>query len=185
MPNIAPLPPEDWTQQQSELLAPMQNNEGVGKIARNLLTTLIRHPNLFKRWTVFANHILFKSSLNVVERELAILRIAWLTQTEYEWGQHVLIARDGGLSDETIRRVKHGSTRHGWCESQSALLLAVDQLHANSKIDDDCWATLKEYFDERQLLDLIFTVGNYRMLAGAINSAMIERDPGVPGLDQP
>ena len=63
MARIEPLPETEWTEEQEALLAPMQNNEGVGHVARNLFTTLARHPKLFKRWSVFANHVLLKSSL--------------------------------------------------------------------------------------------------------------------------
>ncbi len=185
MPKISPLPVEDWTQEQAALMAPMQNNEGVGKIASNLFTTLVRYPKLFKRWSVFANHVLFKSSLTAEDRELAILRIAWLTQADYEWGQHVLIARDAGMSDATIVRVRNGSDDNGWHEAQSALLLAVDQLHSDCEIDGPCWDALSQHLSEKQILDLIFTVGNYRLLASVMRSIKVERDAGVPGLDQP
>ena len=185
MPRISPVPEKEWTQEQSDLMAPMQNNEGVGKIASNLFTTLVHYPKLFKRWSVFANHVLFKSSLTAEDRELAILRIAWLTQADYEWGQHVLIARDAGMSDATIARVRNGSDGDGWNEAQSALLLAVDQLHSDCEIHDVCWDALSQHLSEKQILDFIFTVGNYRLLASVMRSVKVERDAGVPGLDQP
>jgi alkylhydroperoxidase family enzyme len=49
-----------------------------------------------KRWTVFAGHILGKSSLPPRDREILILRIGWLCRAEYEWGQHVLIGLEAG-----------------------------------------------------------------------------------------
>lgn len=185
MTRIAPLAENDWTDEQKELLGPMRNNQGVGRIARNLFTTLVRHPKLFKRWTVFANHVLFKSTLSPKLRELAILRIAWLTQADYEWGQHVLIAQEAGLSEEDIRRVKVGHTASDWTPAQAALLQAVDQLHHDTCIDDDCWASLQPHFNEQQLYDLIFAVGNYRMLASFMHCVGVVRDEGVPSLQQP
>ncbi len=185
MPKIEPLASHEWNDEQQALLTPMQQNKGVGEIAQNLFTTLARHPKLFKRWTVFANHILFKSSLCPVDRELIILRSAWLTQADYEWGQHVLIAKQAGLSNDTIRRVKNGAAANEWTSHERSLLLAVDQLHEHSTIDDECWNALSERFDEQQMLDVIVTVGNYRMLAGFMNSVDIARDDGVPGLDAP
>jgi 4-carboxymuconolactone decarboxylase len=185
MPRISPLSEGEWTQEQSDLMAPMQNDEGVGTIATNLFTTLVRYPKLFKRWSVFANHVLFKSSLTAEDRELAILRIAWLTQADYEWGQHVLIARDAGMSDTTIASVKNGTDSEGWNAAQLALLLAVDQLHSDCEIDGACWDALLQHLSEKQILDLIFTVGNYRLLASVMRSVKVERDAGVPGLEQP
>lgn len=185
MPRIKPLPKNKWNAEQQALLAPVQNDKGIGDNARNLFTTLVRHPKLFKRWSVFANHVLFKSSLDPVARELAILRIAWLTQAEYEWGQHVLIARESGLSEATIARVKRGADSEGWSSRECALLIAVDQLHSECEIDPTCWSELQNHYDEKQILDLIFTVGNYRMLASFMKSTEIIRDVGVPALDTP
>tara|TARA_B100000900_G_C20402173_1_gene643209 strand:- start:165 stop:722 length:558 start_codon:yes stop_codon:yes gene_type:complete len=185
VPRIEPLPETEWTEEQQELLAPMQNNEGVGNIASNLFTTLARHPKLFKRWSVFANHVLFKSSLSAEARELAILRIGWLTQADYEWGQHILIARQCGLSDETIRRVRLGAEASEWTPPERALLVAVDQLHHQCEIGDACWNSLQKSYDENQILDLIFLVGNYRMLSGFMKSTGLLRDADVPGLEDP
>ncbi len=185
MPRLDPLPANQWDKEQAELMAPMQNNEGVGVIASNLFTTLVRYPKLFKRWTVFANHVLFKSSLDAIDRELAILRIAWLTQAEYEWGQHVLIARDCGIQDATIARIRSGADAPDWTDKEASVLKAVDQLHSDCEIDSDCWQDLQRSLSEKQILDLIFTVGNYRLLATVMRSVGVERDPGVPGLDQP
>ncbi len=185
MPKISPLPPEEWSDEQADLLQPMRRNEGVGEVAQNLFTTLVRHPKLFKRWSVFANHILFKSTLPPRERELVILRVAWLCHAGYEWGQHVLIARDCGISDDTIRRVKIGPDDDGWTRTEAALLRAVDELQSDCRIADGTWSELQPHYSEQQMLDLMFTAGNYRLLAGVMRSIDLERDAGVCGLDGP
>ena len=69
---------------------------------------LAHHPKLLKRWMVFGNHILFKSTLPDRERELLILRIAWRCRAEYEWGQHVVITRRCGVDDAEMARIKEG-----------------------------------------------------------------------------
>jgi 4-carboxymuconolactone decarboxylase len=61
-------------------------------------------------------------------RELAILRTGWLCHSEYEWGQHTVLARRVGLSDEEIARVKSGPESGGWTELESVMLCAVDEL---------------------------------------------------------
>ena len=71
----------------------------------NIFRTLAHHPDLLRRWLVFGNHILSKSTLSPRDREIAILRIGWLCQAEYEWGQHVLIAKRSDITDEEIERI--------------------------------------------------------------------------------
>ena len=65
----------------------------------NLFKVLMNHPTLVRRWAVFAGHVLRKQTLPPRERELLILRIGWLNQAEYEWAQHVEIAKREGISE--------------------------------------------------------------------------------------
>ena len=103
---------------------------------------MAQHPKLMKRWLVFANHVLTKSTISGRDRELAILRAGWRCNAPYEWGQHVMIGQSGGhhatrrsngsRSDPTPRLDPH----------DAAILRAVDELHDTSTISDATWATL-------------------------------------------
>ena len=181
MPRLMPLAADELSPEQAMLLAPVNRGEGVGQIASNLFATLVRHPKLYKRWTVFANHTLFKSELSGRHRELAILRTAWRCQAEYEWGQHVLFARRAGLTDDEIERVKSETQDDAWQRLDAVILRATDELLDLCEISDESWSHLNEELGETQILDLIFTVGNYRLLATFMRSVGIERDYGVPG----
>jgi 4-carboxymuconolactone decarboxylase len=147
----------------------------------HLFATLARHPKLLKRWLVFGSHVLLKTTLPPRERELLILRTGWLCRAEYEWGQHVLIARGAGLSDEEITRVTDGPDATGWTPFEAALLRAADELHGDAMIGDETWNALATRLNEHQLLDLVFTVGQYTLVSMALNSLGVQRDPGVPG----
>ena len=63
--------------------------------------------------------------MTVRERELAVLRVAWLCRAPYEWGEHVELAKLCGVSAEEIERVTQGSSAAGWSDHECALLLAV------------------------------------------------------------
>jgi 4-carboxymuconolactone decarboxylase len=144
-----------------------------------IFRTLAHHPKLLKRWLVFGNHVLGKSTLGARDRELVILRVGWLCRAEYEWGQHVLIARTVGLGDEEIERVGRGPDA-GWDARDRALLRAVDELHADTFVGDDTWATLARHLDVPQLLDLVFTVGQYTLVSMALNTLGVQPEAGAP-----
>ena len=165
-PRLSPLEEAEWSAEQRELLTPIARN---GRVL-NVFKTLVRHPKLMKRWLPFANHVLFKSSLPPRDREMLILRLAWRARAEYEWGHHVEIAERAGLSAVEIQRVTAGPDAPGWTAFESALLRAVDELHGRSRLSDPTWAALAERYDATQVMDLIFTVGNYAALAMALNS---------------
>jgi len=149
--------------------------------AVNIFGTLVHHPKLFKRWLVFANHVLFKSTLPARDRELLILRTGWRCVAEYEWGQHVLIGKAAGLSDEEIARITDGPEAAGWDPFDAVLLRAADELHDDYFLDDSTWAALSERYSTQQIMDVVFAVGQYTLVSMALNSFGVQLDPGVPG----
>jgi hypothetical protein len=77
-PRVAPVPREQWDDEVREILAASQ----MGGRVLNIFQTLAHHPKLMKRWLVFGNHVLFKSTLSPRERELLILRTGWNCRAE-------------------------------------------------------------------------------------------------------
>ncbi len=149
----------------------------------NIFRTLAHHPKLLKRWLVFGNHILAKSSLAPRERELVILRVGWLCRCGYEWGQHVVIARSSGLSDEEIERIATGPDADGWSDLERLLLSAADELHSDAFISDATWSGLSVHLSTEQLIDLVFTVGQYNLVSMALNSLGVQPESAdVPRL---
>jgi alkylhydroperoxidase family enzyme len=177
-PRLPPLPEDQWDDEVRELM----KGAGLGGgRPLNIFTTLAHHPKLLRRWLVFGAHVLAKSSLSPRERELAILRAGWRWRSEYEFGQHVLIARAAGVSDAEIERVVQGPDAPGWDPFEATLLRAVDELCADAFVSDATWRALAERYDAHQLLDLVFTVGQYTLVSMALNTLGVQRDPGVPG----
>ena len=177
-PRLEPLPESAWDAEVRPLLEPMAS---AGGRPLNIFTTLAHHPKLLKRWLVFGNHVLAKSTLPARDRELAILRVGWLCRAEYEFGQHVVIARAAGVSDAEIERVVAGPDAPGWDAGDAALLRAVDELHGDAFVGDATFAALQQRYDIRQILDLIFCVGQYQLVSMALNTLGVQLDPGVPG----
>ncbi len=145
----------------------------------NIFKVLANHPQLLKRWTVFAGHILSKQTLPFRDREMLILRIGWLNQAEYEFAQHELIAKRGGLSDADIENIKKGPSG-GWSEKEAALLQAADDLFENSVLSDATWATLSKSYSTEQLMDAVFTIGQYNLVSWALNSFGVPLDDFLP-----
>jgi 4-carboxymuconolactone decarboxylase len=178
-PRVAPLEADQWSEQAKEIMAPFAKQ---GRVF-NIFKTLAHHPELMRRWLVFANHILGKSTLAPRERELVILRIGYLCQAGYEWGQHVLIARQAGMTDDEIRSAKTGPETPGLARLDRLLLQATDELHRDAHVADETWAGLTELLTTQQLMDLVFTVGQYNLVSMALNSFGVQADEGLPGWD--
>ncbi len=172
-PRLAPTTAADWDEETAALLA------ASGDL--NIFTTLAHHPKLLKRWLVFGGHVLAKSSLPARERELVILRTGWRCGSEYEFGQHTVIGLDSGLEEDDIARLAGPGDAEGWSPDDALLVRAVDELVDDHCLADDTWASLVARWSTQQVMDLVFTVGQYQLVSMALRSFGVQREPGVPG----
>ena len=178
-PRIAPLDEKQWDPEIQPLMDAMKAFGG-GRVF-NIFSTVAHHPKLMKNWMVFGTQILNKSALGARERELIILRTGWLCQAVYEWGQHVVIGKQCGLTDDEIERITKGPGAPGWSELDKLLLQAADELHGDQCITDATWKALSAKLDTKQMLDVLFTIGQYTLVSMVLNSLGVELDPGLSG----
>lgn len=173
-------PVEDPSPEQAELLAPYRTFSGGEPF--NIFRTLVRHPKLFKRSMVLATGLLMKGNLPARLREIVILRVAWRSGSAYEWGQHVRIGLDAGLRQDEVDALAtedaYGLTRS---KADVVAIAVVDQLCVGNDLSDEVWDEALGEWGEQDLMELIFLVGNYRMLAGFLNAARVELDDGLEG----
>jgi 4-carboxymuconolactone decarboxylase len=86
--------------------------------------------------------------------------------------------KQAGLSSDDIRRVAAGPDASGWDPFEVTLLQAVDELHADSFISDSAWKALAGRYDTQQMLDLIFTAGQYTLVSMALNCCGVQLEEG-------
>jgi alkylhydroperoxidase family enzyme len=171
-PRIAPLTDAEFTPEQKEILAPM------GGRVLNIFRTLVREPKAIKAFLGWGNYVLSKrNALPAREREIVILRIGFLCKSGYEWTQHVAIGKREGLTDDECARIKKGAGA-GWSAADAALIRASDELHNDQFITDATWKALREHFDQKQCMDVVFTAGQYTQVSMILNSFGVQLDPG-------
>jgi nitroreductase/alkylhydroperoxidase family enzyme len=180
-PRIAPAIPEELDDDARQLLDGVKV-AGRDTVGANIFATLVRHKGLFRHWLPFGGKLL-SGKLPARERELLILRTGWRTRSHYEWGQHVIIARLVGITDDEIARARLGPEAEGWTDADRTLLRAADELHDDACISDATWAELAKTYDELQLVEIPMVVGHYHLVAFTLNSLGVQREPGVAGFD--
>jgi alkylhydroperoxidase family enzyme len=146
-----------------------------------LVVTLLRHPNLYRRITGLAV-ALARGVLAPRDRELAVLRIGWLCQAPYEWGEHVRLAKQVGFSSEEIERVTHGSSAAGWTRHEAAILRAAEELHGTAMISDATWSVLAATLNDQQLIELPVLIGQFTLVAYFQNALRLRLGDGNVGL---
>ena len=177
VPRVAPIEEADLEGEAKEIVGGLGRTGAAPRIFR----TLAHHPKLLKRWLVFGNHVLAKSTLPPREREILILRIGWLCRAEYEFSAHRRISLELGMSEDEIQRVCDGPDAAGWTPFESALVRAADELHADAIVSDPTWKTLSERFSTQQMLDVVFTVGQYNLVSMALNSLGVQPEQPIEG----
>jgi 4-carboxymuconolactone decarboxylase len=174
-PRIPPLSAEQLKAEHPDLLEGItQHSSG----ASNVLTTLLRHPQLFRLWMPLACGLLYGSLLPERDRELLILRTASNCDADYEWAHHVVIGEQAGLTDTEIEQIRTGPTDPRWNSQDAVLLTAADELHHDSRISDPTWTALAARYNEKQLIELPILIGQYHMAAFAMISFGVKTEPG-------
>ncbi len=91
----------------------------------------------------------------------------------------MVIARRAGLSEAEIARIKADAEAEGWSEAEGALIRVADELIADKMLSEEAWAGLAAHYSTEQVLDVIFTVGNYTAVAMAVNAIGVQLDEGL------
>lgn len=166
--RLTPLPAEDWDERaraslSSLIPAERANPSGAG----NVLSTLVRHPDLTRAYLPFNAYLLRASTLSPRIREVALLRVVHRAGCRYLWSHHLPIAERTGLSAQDIDAIRSGEAAD---PLDRAVIRAVDELTAESNITQSTWDELGRAFSDRQRMDLVFTIGGYLLLAMAVNT---------------
>jgi alkylhydroperoxidase family enzyme len=175
-PKIQPV--VEPTEEQSARLAktPLPNGKPL-----NLFATLAHHPRLLARINALGGIFLLSDAIPVRERELVVLRVSATVGSAYEWGHHLGMGRDAGLTDElewVLRPLDDPASN--WTSGDRALLVFTDELLSSAVVSDETWSAVAKGRSEACLLELLTLVGFYRLLAGLLRSVRVERDAGLP-----
>jgi 4-carboxymuconolactone decarboxylase len=184
--RIPNLPREEWTEAARDVFSfwgePGSRENGS---RTNIQMVMAQHPALGMAYNIFGKHLLLDSSLPLRPRELVVLRTSWLLKAPYEWHYHVGYALKAGLTMAEIGAIRDGPGVAEWDgkDADRAILSAVDELYRESRLSDATYAALADYFDKRQIMDLVFTIGNYVMLSWAIAAFGVPLEDGVDQID--
>ena len=173
--RVAPLGEAEWNDAHKALAQ---------KYARygapdNAFKTLLRVPELFDGVLPYTIYLAEDSSLTPRQRELLILRAAWLAGNQTLWSRHAPRARKAGLSDADLRRLAEGGSAKGWNPLEATLLGLADQLFRNASATNATWAELSKTFDLFHLMDAVETVNHFVALSLVYNSHGIQPEAGA------
>ena len=182
-PRIAPLAPEELGEEGLALAAKLRANFGLATTELpDSVATMLRHPDIYRAQIEFVTQRAKASVLVPRDRELIILRTAWLCRSDYIWGEHVKFGKQAGLTAQEVEWLTQGSAAAGWSERDRALNRFAEELHETAFVSDETWAVIAENFTEQQIIELLLMVGSYHEVAYLYNAMRVGLIPGNPGL---
>jgi alkylhydroperoxidase family enzyme len=135
-----------------------------------------------QRYWAYTGYFVRNATIPARDREVIILRTAWLNRGDYIWGRHNIIGQEAGLTEQEISRVTLGDDAAGWSDFDAALLRAADELYTTRFVSEATWNTLGERYTESQLREVVLIVGNYTQLSMFQNTLGAQLEPGIEGL---
>jgi 4-carboxymuconolactone decarboxylase len=127
----------------------------------NVFRMMAHGEGLLAAFTRLGNQLLFKSELDPVLREIAILRVGVLSGAGYELFQHERIGRQLGMSEELIGAIRAGPDAAVFDDMQRRVVQFTDDVVANVRAGDDTFDPLRQRLSLRALQELVMTVGYY------------------------
>jgi alkylhydroperoxidase family enzyme len=126
------------------------------------------------------NSILHKQKLSAVNRELLILHVAQIEGGAYEWRQHLPIALGVGVTQRQIDGLEHGNyDGDAFNAAERALLAFSKEVVENVRVSEPVFAKMRKHFAEQEIVETIFAIGFYMMMARLTEATETDLDPAA------
>lgn len=181
--RITPMVREELSEEARKILDVWS---GGRKEPKNIFKVYFKNELLNNNWSVMAGHLFFKNSLTSRQREIIVLRITWRCRSDYEFINHLEIARNRNLmSEDEMLDLTRDEPQLSWSREEAALISATNEIAETTEMSDATWGVLNETLSIPQIMDVVMTVGGYTLNSMACNSLTVDidtehsRDPGL------
>src|SRR5579859_2984515 len=175
-PRLPPLSPDTVSDETRAFLA-----RWTGGIFREadknpVLLTFAHHPMLADLFSQFNIHLLSTTTLPVRQRQIAIMRTAWICNAAYLWSSHLHTSVRCGLEPGLFKPIQVGAEDPYFTDFERSVIRATEELVHDHKVGDAGWSALAAEWNYQQMLDFLFTVGAYVTIAGVMRSTGVQRN---------
>jgi 4-carboxymuconolactone decarboxylase len=164
-----------------------ETQETFGKMPPlNIFRMMAGGEGLLRAFTRMGNYLLFKSKLNPILREIAIIRAGVLSKAKYEVHQHERIGRDLGMSDALIKAIHVGPDDGAFNDLQRLVMRYTDDIVRNVRAGDATFKPLSEHLSLQEMQELTVTIGYYMMVSRFLETFDVDiEQPGAKGVSFP
>jgi len=174
-PRLAPIDTNELSDDARTFLANWTGGFFANADKHPVLLTFAHHPHLADLFSRLNIHVLTTNTLPVKLRQIAIMRLAWVTKATYMWSSHLKTSVSAGLDPDFYEPVKVGADDPYFDEVERHVILATEDFIKDARVGDASWAVLSAALTKEQMLDFLFTVGVYFTIAGVMRSCGMQR----------
>ena len=174
--RMPPLTQQSATEEAREMFDRWRSGSFKGSDQNPVLWTFAHHPRLADLFSALNIHLLSTTSLPLRERQIAIMRTAWICEARYMWSSHLRTSLRRGLEPELFKPLQVGASDPYFTEFERTVIRATEDLVSDRLVSDANWRALAAQWDNKQLLDFLFTVGTYVCIAGVMRSTGVQRE---------
>ncbi len=138
---------------------------------------LLRSPEMARRCFDHLDYLRFRTSVNKRLNEFAILIQARISNAQYEWWAHEIIARKAGLSDAVMKDLRECRRPTSMQDDERLVYDYCIQLSLNHRVPDALWQEAVDTMGEQAVIDLTVLSGTYVMVSMLLNATQV----GIPG----
>jgi 4-carboxymuconolactone decarboxylase len=146
----------------------------------NVFRMMANAPASFQAVVDLALSILAFSEFDKRKREIAVLRVAHVTNSHYEWTQHVRVAKSLGMDDEAISKIRCDGPVKALDEEGNLLCRVADEMTREVRLSDDALEQILDRYGTRQATELILCCAYFNMLSRFLESTRVELEPELP-----
>lgn len=149
----------------------------------NIFRMMAGGEGLLRAFTRMGNYLLFKTKLDPVLREIAIIRTGVLSNASYEVHQHERIAREIGMSEALIAAIRQGPEDPAFDDLQRFVMGYTDDVVHNVRAGEAAFELLRERLSIQELQELTVTIGYYMMVSRFLETFDVDIEaPGTRGV---
>jgi len=157
MPRIPYPDPETLTPENREFLADLPQ--------LNISCMLAGSPSMFKPLTRVFNAYLNDGLLSAELREIVILRVGYLRDSDYEVVNHLRVAKLIGMAPERVAALVPGEAQDAFTPQERAVLRFVDEVVRDGGASAGAFEAVAAFMSPAELIELTVVIGVYTMVS--------------------
>ena len=160
-----------------QLMSEIQERQGE---IINLYRVLGNSPAMLRAWVEMAWPLRYKSTISRRIRELAILRVGYVTNAEYEWNHHKAMALANNITEQEIENVRSelDVIASSFSPIEAHSIFIADEITRTGTLSDQSRMLLKEFWLDSEIVELVLIVSFYNCVARVVEALKIPMESG-------